>query len=205
MAELTTTSYALLALLSLRPWSTYELARQMERSLGWVWPRAESKLYEEPKKLVAAGMARATLEHRGRRPRTVYAITSKGRRALADWLEVPGSGPVLEFEALLKVAFADQGSKEGLIANLDAIIADAETRSAFGALLAEQYLSGAGPFAERLPVSGLMWRFLWEHTATILRWARWARTEVQQRPENPSPSDVLDWFRRVVTDAGLPS
>lgn len=96
-------------------------------------------------------MARAQSEHSGRRPRTVYAITAKRRRALADWLAVPGSGPVLEFEALLKVAFADQGSRLGLLANLDAIIADTEARAAFGAMLARQYLNGAGPFPGTAP------------------------------------------------------
>ena len=54
---LTTTSYAILGLLAVRPWSTYELTRQMDRSLGRFWPRAESKLYEEPKKLAAQGLA----------------------------------------------------------------------------------------------------------------------------------------------------
>ena len=55
MAALTSTSYAVLALLALQSWTTYQLAKQMERSLGWIWPRAVSRLYEEPKKLVAAG------------------------------------------------------------------------------------------------------------------------------------------------------
>ena len=31
-------SYAVLALLALQPWTTYQLATQMERSLGWIWP-----------------------------------------------------------------------------------------------------------------------------------------------------------------------
>ncbi len=55
---LTSTSYAILGLLSLRPWTTYELAQQMQRALGQFWPRAESKLYEEPKKLVEHGLGR---------------------------------------------------------------------------------------------------------------------------------------------------
>ena len=46
---LTTTSYAILGLLAVKPWTTYELAQQMRRALGQFWPRAESKLYEEPK------------------------------------------------------------------------------------------------------------------------------------------------------------
>jgi len=41
---LTTTSYAVLGLLAVRPWSSYELTQQMDRSLGRVWPRAVSKL-----------------------------------------------------------------------------------------------------------------------------------------------------------------
>src|SRR6187200_2061176 len=108
---LSTTSYAILGLLSLRPWTTYELAQQMDRALGQFWPRAESKLYEEPKKLVAHGLARASSETVGRRPRTVYTITPKGRRAMAAWVPTPGNGPVLEFEQLVKVFFAEHGTK----------------------------------------------------------------------------------------------
>jgi len=62
---LSTTTYAILGLLAVQPWSTYELTRQMDRSLGRMWPRAQSKLYEEPKKLVALGLATATEEQVG--------------------------------------------------------------------------------------------------------------------------------------------
>lgn len=54
---LNSTSYAILGLLALKPWTTYELAQQMDRALGQFWPRAESRIYEEPKKLVACGLA----------------------------------------------------------------------------------------------------------------------------------------------------
>ena len=69
-----TTSYALLGLLALREWTTYELAKQVQRSIGWFWPRAERKLYEEPKRLVEArlgdrdgGDDRSPAAHRLRR------------------------------------------------------------------------------------------------------------------------------------------
>ena len=35
---LTTTSYAILGLLAVKPWTTYELAQQMRRALGQFWP-----------------------------------------------------------------------------------------------------------------------------------------------------------------------
>ena len=108
---LTTTTYGVLGLLAVRPYSTYELAKAMGLSVGRVWPRAESKLFEEPKKLVEHGYARSREETVGRRRRTVYSITAAGRRALAAWLAEPGDGPVLEFEGLVKLMFADHGSR----------------------------------------------------------------------------------------------
>ena len=65
--ELTTTSYAILGLLAIQPWPTYELAKQMRRSLHYVWPRAESNLYAEAKRLVEGGLAQARSEPVGRR------------------------------------------------------------------------------------------------------------------------------------------
>lgn len=204
MAALTSTSYAVLALLALQPWTTYQLAKQMERSLGWIWPRAVSRLYEEPKKLVAAGLADSRPEATGRRPSTVYSITPAGREALAAWLAEPGAGPLLECEALVKIAYADLGSRDGLLANLTALIEDTTAKLHFGETIARQYLDGRGPFQQRLPVSGLMWRFLWEYNTTVLRWARWARAEVEAWPEDLSELDVMSGFSRIVSTASRP-
>ena len=92
LPDLTTTSYAILGLLTIKPWSTYELAKQMQRD-RFVWPRAESNLYAEPKKLIAHGFASAHSEPRGKRRRTVYSITPAGKLALADWLGKPAAEP----------------------------------------------------------------------------------------------------------------
>src|SRR3954465_3903902 len=105
-----TTAYAILGLLALQPWSTYELAQQVRRSLNWFWPRAERKLYDEPKRLVDQGLATAVQEPTGKRPRTVYEITAEGRDALRAWLAQPPEPPSLEFEGMVKVFFADSGS-----------------------------------------------------------------------------------------------
>ncbi len=202
MPALTSTSYAVLAMLALQPWTTYQLARQMERSLGFIWPRAISRLYEEPKKLVASGLAVSRPASTGRRRSTVYTITPAGRQALAAWLAEPGAGPVLECEALVKVAYADQGTRDGLLANLAALIDDATATLHFGEMIAASSLEGGGPFPDRLPFSGLMWRFLWEYHVTMLRWARWARDQVQAWPEDLSQLDAAAEFGRIVSAAG---
>ena len=54
---LTTTSYAILGHLALQPWTMYDLAQQMQRNVHFYFPRVESQIYAEPKKLVAAGLA----------------------------------------------------------------------------------------------------------------------------------------------------
>ena len=107
MARTTTTSYALLGLLNVRPWTTYELAKQVQRSLRWFWPRAERKLYDEPKLLVVLGLAGAEERFTGKRRSREYSITTEGRAALARWLDEPPAPRATEFEGMLKVFFAD--------------------------------------------------------------------------------------------------
>ena len=189
--SLTTTSFAVLGLLAIRPWSTYELTRQMDRGLGRIWPRAQSKLYEEPKKLVDAGLAVARTERVGRRPRTVYAITPAGRRALADWLATPGEGPVLEFEQLLKVWFSEHGTKADALASLAAARAWARERNEENRAAARAYLAGEGPFQQRAPQTLLAGAFLTDFYALVDRWADWATGIVEQWPDDPARA-VLD-------------
>ena len=110
----------MLGLLAIKPWTSYELTQQMERSLGRIWPRTVSKLYEEPKKLVDHGLARTSSQQNGQRTRTIYTITPKGRRALAAWLQEPGDGTVIEFEQLVKVFFAENGTKTDTLNTLHA-------------------------------------------------------------------------------------
>jgi DNA-binding PadR family transcriptional regulator len=187
----TTTSYAVLGLLAVRPWSTYELTKQMDRSLGRLWPRTRSKLYEEPKKLVELGLATATPEASGRRKRTAYRITAKGRRALASWLSEPGQGPVLEFEGLLKVFFSDHGTRDGALASIAAAREWAAERNAENLAAARAYSAGEGEFQERAATNLVSGRFLTDFYAMVDAWASWAFGVVEQWPDDPGEA-VLD-------------
>jgi len=84
----------------------------------------------------------------------------------------------------------------GLLANLAALIDDTSAKLRFGEMIAQQYLDGLGPFQERLPFSGLMWRFLWDYHLAMLRWARWAHAEVQAWPPDLSQLDATAGLRR---------
>jgi DNA-binding PadR family transcriptional regulator len=168
------TSFAILGLLSIQPFTTYELAQQMDRTLSWFWPRAASMIYEEPKKLVTAGLATSRATFTGRRRSTVYEITDAGRAALRDWLDAPATGMRMEFEAMIKVAFADAGDTNQLRATVREIRADAEARLAELLDRSTQYETTGGPFPDRLPIIAITGKLLVSQHEAVVRWARWA-------------------------------
>ncbi|MCA1832200.1 MAG: helix-turn-helix transcriptional regulator [Actinomycetota bacterium] len=183
--EPSTALFGVLGLLAVRPMSTYELAKHFDRSLGRVWPRARSKLFEAPKRLEELGLARSTPGLVGRRPRTVYSITPKGRRALATWLARPGSGPELEFEQLLKVFFAEHASTEAAVTNLEAARDWARAQIDEHIAVGRAYLEGTGTFQERLAVNLIAGTFLARFAMTVEQWATWALGVVQSWPDDP--------------------
>jgi PadR family transcriptional regulator AphA len=193
MKELTTTSYILLGLLALKPWTAYELAQQMKRAIRMFWPRAERKLYEEPKNLLAHGLATSKKDRVGRRPRTVYSITPKGRRAVKAWLDEQTSSPTHEFEGLAKVFFAEQGTRDQLLQNLRESRAHAETILLHLRDLARENIqTQGGPFPRRLHVNALAFAFQWRYAHALLDWAQWAEGEVTGWSETSPSSERLD-------------
>jgi PadR family transcriptional regulator AphA len=189
--SMTTTSYAVLGYLAIKRWTTYELVQQVNLSLRRVWPRAQSKLYEEPKKLVGLGYARAVEEPIGKRRRRRYTITPKGRRALAAWLQEPGGGPQLEFEQLLKIHFADSGSKQTVLSSLAAIQDWVQEENQQNLAMGRLYLAGQGAFPQRAALNQLGGRFLTDFYAMVADWAEWATAIVQDWPDDPRQA-VLD-------------
>ena len=189
---MTTTSYAILGLLAVKPWTTHELVQQVDRSLRRIWPRAQSKLYEEPKKLVAHGYARASDDSVGRRRRTRYTITAKGRRALAVWLQEPGEGPILECEQFLKIHFADSGTTANILRNIEATRAWVLEQNDENLATARAYLDHRGAFPERAALNQLVGTFLTNFYVTVAEWVDWASTVAGGWPDDPAaaPFDV---------------
>src|SRR5215475_8310543 len=178
--QLSPTSFAILGLLSIQPFTTYELAQQMERTLSWFWPRAASMIYEEPKKLASAGLADSQVTFTGKRRSTVYEITDAGRDALRDWLDSPAAGMRMEFEAMIKVAFADAGDTHQLRATVREIRADAEVRLAEIHDRSTEYATTGGPFPDRLPIAAITGKLLMGQYEAVVRWAQWAEDTIAE-------------------------
>jgi len=198
---MTATSYAVLGLLAMHEWTTYELTHQMARSFSYFWPRAERRIYDEPKRLAAAGYATARKENVGRRPRTCWQITAAGRQALRDWLaQPPMNPPVLEFEGMVKVFLAENGSKTDLLASLDAIQDSAIRRGeALAAMCREVADSAGGQFPDRVHINALAMSYSIGLAEFTRRWAQEAAASAAgwrgtSAPGAEARKAALDYF-----------
>lgn len=181
-SRLTTSSFAVLGLLAIRPWAGYELTQQATRSLRFAWPKSERLLYAEPKKLVEHGLATPLRESVGERTRTVYTITNEGRAALTAWMATTPAPPVLEAEALLRLLFAENGSIDDLTAALDEMAAGAVEMYEQVATINHSYLDGHHPFPERTHLSVLFATFQLELFDLIVKWVDFAKAEIATWP-----------------------
>ena len=180
--RMTTSSYAVLALLDLKPWPGYELTHQAQRSLRYAWPKSERLLYSEPKKLVELGYATSHQEDSGGRTRNVYTITAEGREALGKWTSTRTQPPRLEVEALLRLLFADHGSRGDLLGALDELESDIGEHHQAIVELMGSYLDGGHPFPQRTHLSVLFATFQIDMFKTIERWIEFARDEIDEWP-----------------------
>lgn len=182
--NLTTTSYAILGQLALQPWTMYDLAQQMVRNVHYFFPRAESQVYAEPKRLVELGLASAETEMTGKRARTVYSITEAGRAELSRWLASPISkGPQLEFEAVLRVMLAPFGRDEDLAATLQQVRDDIGKMLEVADRIRWDYVDGKMPFQRHVIYRSMMHDFLARFADFIDEWAEQSAARLAKWPE----------------------
>ena len=173
-----TTTHAVLGMLALRPWTPYELTHQVRRSLRYCWPVSERALYAEPERLVAAGLATVEEEVAGRRTRRTYSITDAGRDALRTWLGTAPAEPRFQFEAMLRLLFADIGTREDLLASIASFRAAMVEMMRDGVEQVAPYLDGEGPFPERAHIVALFGALFGALAETVIAWADAAAAEV---------------------------
>jgi PadR family transcriptional regulator AphA len=180
MAEqLTTTSYAVLAQVAVRPWSPYELAQQRVRYFRYVWPRAESAIYREVKRLSAMGLLDGKKEHVGKRARTVYSITEKGRGALREWLASPVSPFAMDFEAMIRLFVAPLGTKEQILTTLAQVKDDAWEMLRFGGEVKQEFLQGMAVTQGQVYIRALAVDFFISLLRTVEAWTDRTIAEIE--------------------------
>jgi PadR family transcriptional regulator AphA len=195
--DLTTTSYSILGQLALRSWSTYELAQEMRRNVHYFWPRAESRIYAEVKRLAERGLVRAERTFVGRRPRTIYAITDAGRAAFTAWLATPPKPYALECEPLLRVFFGLFGDSTELTMALDQARTQAAELIRTAYAIEGEYAAERAPFQDHIEVRCFVFDFLYSFARMVYDWADRTDAEIAAR-QDLSPAERAERALAVI-------
>ncbi|MGH3100578.1 MAG: hypothetical protein ACRDPU_06280, partial [Thermoleophilia bacterium] len=138
-------------------------------------------------------------EQVGRRSRTIYEITPAGREALRRQLATPPAPPQLEFEALQRLIFADQGSNHDLLAALDTTSRQAQQLLEDGLRQVRGYQADGGPFPQRLHLIMLFARFSTDFLLLLRDWVALARREAATWPTTRDLG-LTDGTRQMLED-----
>jgi DNA-binding PadR family transcriptional regulator len=137
--ELTDLSYVVMNLIGRDGAGPHDLVQMARRGQRLYWAGAESKIYEQPKKLEKLGYLKSERTAGKTRQRTHYRLTKKGVRALQEWLAMPSHFPRIQSEAAIRVQASDLAKDPSVIlqsleplrhdiAELSAILDESERR-----------------------------------------------------------------------------
>ncbi len=194
--RLSTTGYAVLGMLALRPATPYELTQQMQRSLDYCWPTSERSLYDQPERLVAAGLA-TLVDDGGADGRRRYAVTPAGLAALRAWLADASAMPRFQNEPLLRVLYGDLGTVEDLHRVIDDVRVHVADRRERGAAQMAPYLEGAGLFQERAHIVVLVADLVNRILEALDDWAEQAQ-QITAAWESTQGVGLTDDLRQVL-------
>ena len=177
---LSTTSFAILGLLAVHPWATYDLAKLMRRSLHFFWPRAESNLYAEPKRLVhrrprrgPRGVERRPTAHGvlDHRPRT------SGAAGVARDTTSPGAGRVGGPPAVALPKFPAPRTTCSGRSSRSKTTRRGQSTTTPGS--PTEYAHGEGLFPDRIHVNALVASLSIQQARAAVHWARSSRGAVE--------------------------
>ena len=110
---------AILACLTERPMTGYELAKTFDASIGFYWKANHQQIYRELTKLRDRGhIEGCEVVQTGKPNKLVYTLTSEGRAALRHWGARPSVPPSIKDDLLVRLYALDSVDIEPLRADL---------------------------------------------------------------------------------------
>ena len=101
----TSTEFAILGLLTLKPMSGYEMRQLIAQSIGHFWGESYGQLYPSLKRLETEGLVSKRAEIGTKRDKLIYSITPAGWEKLQQWLAQAPKPQPPRSELLLKLFF----------------------------------------------------------------------------------------------------
>ncbi len=110
---------AILACLTERPMTGYELAKTFDSSVGFFWKADHQQIYRELSKLRDRGYIQGReVVQSGKPNKLVYTLTPEGRTALRHWAAWPSTAPSIKDDLLIRLHALDSVDLEPLRADL---------------------------------------------------------------------------------------
>jgi DNA-binding PadR family transcriptional regulator len=110
---------AILACLTERPMTGYELAKTFDSSIGFFWKADHQQIYRELSRLRDRGHIQGReVVQSGKPNKLVYTLTTEGRAALRHWSGRPSTPPQIKDDLLVRLCALDSVDIESLRADL---------------------------------------------------------------------------------------
>lgn len=185
MAERSSTDYAVLGMLTLRPMSGYDIRATIADSIAYFWTESYGQIYPTLNRLARERLVTRRAERAASRTRHVYSITDAGREVLAQWLGQPPQPRVPRNELLFKLFFSRHVSPGEAIRQVERYrAAESEARDRFAAL--DRELVARFAHVPDLPFWLITLRYGQLETEAHLRWAEEA-LEILRELESVTP------------------
>jgi DNA-binding PadR family transcriptional regulator len=114
-------AFAVMAVVGRDGASGPELVQMASGGAPFFWTGAGSHVLRTARRLADDGYLRTGTEPATTRPRTIYQLTPKGRRALRQWLAQPSEFPRIHHEAAIRLFASDLGDIDDVLASLRAL------------------------------------------------------------------------------------
>lgn len=111
--------YALLALLTSRPMTGYDVSKQFSHSVAHVWHAPDSQIYPELNRMERDGLLEASVVPWGKKgTKKEYAVTEAGLDAFREWMDAPVEIRRQREPAYLKAAYLEWADPQAARAEL---------------------------------------------------------------------------------------
>ena len=189
---------AILACLTERPMTGYELAKTFDASIGFFWKADHQQIYRELSKLRDRGHVQGReVVQSGKPNKLVYTLTSEGRAALRHWAARPSSPASMKDDLLVRLYALDSVDVEPLRDDLMARLEHHRDRLArYERLLNKRFPQGTASPADTGKL--LLLHMGLRHERSVAEWCEEAidalsaisnRTNVLQIEDDPRESN----------------
>ncbi|HWI12458.1 MAG TPA: PadR family transcriptional regulator [Burkholderiaceae bacterium] len=183
---------AILACLTERPMTGYELAKTFDASIGFFWKANHQQIYRELSKLRDRGHIRGReVVQSGKPNKLVYTLTPEGRAALRHWGAGPSTPPSIKDDLLVRLYALDCVDIEPLRADLMARLEYHRGRGdRFERLLNKRFPQGTATPADTGKLLGL--RIGLRHERAVAEWCEEAIDALAAISHGPAAVSIDD-------------